>query len=60
MASVVASKAPSPPSSWTPVGSSTPKTASFQKTTRVSAALAAKAQKHQSKRAAAHQMTNSS
>ena len=60
MASVVASNAPPPPSSWTSVGSSTPKTVSFQKTTSVSAALAAKPQKHQSKRAAAHQMTNSS
>eukprot|EP00965_Chrysotila_dentata_P020053 663460-Pleurochrysis_carterae.AAC.1 len=60
MASVVASKAAPPLSSWTSVGSSTPKTVSIQKTTSVSAALAAaKPQKHQSKGAAAHQMTNS-
>eukprot|EP00965_Chrysotila_dentata_P140577 4648470-Pleurochrysis_carterae.AAC.1 len=60
MASIVASNAAPLLSSWTSVGFATPKTVSFQKTTSVSAALAAKPQKHQLKRAAAHQMTNSS
>eukprot|EP00965_Chrysotila_dentata_P178122 5883823-Pleurochrysis_carterae.AAC.2 len=46
MTSVVAPKAAPPLSSWIPAGSSYPKTVSFQKKTSISAALAAKPQKH--------------